>query len=67
MNLSKEEIKVLTEEIIRGAEQIIFGNLKIFVDEVAPKLNTKEEILAGLSTWLDMSIKQGDKANESAK
>ena len=60
MNLTKEEIKVLTEEIIKGAEQVIFGNLKIFIDEVAPKLNTKEEMLAGLSTWLDMSIKSND-------
>jgi len=65
--MNKEEIKVLTAEIIRGAEQVIFGNLKIFVDEVATKLNTKEEILAGLSTWLDLSIKQGDKANEPTK
>ena len=60
MNLTKEEIKVLTEEIIKGAEQVIFGNLKIFIDEVAPKLETRENLLTGLSAWLDISIKSCD-------
>ena len=62
--LNKEEIKVLTEEIIKGAEQVIFGNLKLFVEEVAPKLNTKEEMLAGLKAWLELSI-NSDKRQEA--